>query len=854
MPDNMQIPPALAPNVEPQPTSYVNPQEVAMAKAQTGAPLAHPGTPNVSEDPRAPESMQQVLDLRSGKVQPVPTSQIASLVSSGMYELPSKGDQYVIHKETGKLIQIPNNNYKNAMQSGEFLPANDHDIRQEMYKQKYGDKGLEAFATATARGATLGLSDVALRASGVSAGRLAGLEEANPTLSLTGEIVGTAGAALLPVGPAALATKAGVVAERAAVRVAEKAVIEAGITGAAAKSIVGKVVPGMVGGAVEASFYGVGNVISEDMLGKADFNAENLIAGAGAGAILGAGFGGAFAAIREAAPVVANIAKEKLEKTGITNKVENARELLGGKAKVWEKKLARDPNFGDDVVHALQDENKIGLSEFDSIEKVSEKVQNFKQNSGERVSAELSKISNIAEKNPEILPEAKDVFKRLRKEAESAAAELEASKGVPLPENKAEHAAIMQYKEQYELLENAAAKGERLDVNKLQDMRKNLDIKAQYDRTSNTDPVRIITARTMRGAMRTEIDNLADRAGSVVGQDILAPLKAANRDYHIAASIADSVEEKAAKGVAGASLKDIAMGILLEHGVGGKFTIALAAMKKLIQSDFRRKMVILGNVEKANVAMNKLVDSSAGKFFTAGVNAGGTAVKAQTIRSLSEFELSKNAEGKRAKTQQEAFNNISANLRSLAASPQRTLELTNKHTAGIHDVAPNTSAALDMIGANALAFLGSKMPTRVSEPGIMAREYKPSSLELSKFERYINAVQDPKQVLEHFSNGKMSREEAETIKTVYPNLFGRMQDKAMEFIGANPNLPYQKKLQLGILLDTNTDPSLNPQSILALQHNFQAANQEPAQTGASSQKSSQNLQKSDRMSLGPEED
>jgi hypothetical protein len=854
MPDNIQIPPALTPNVGPQPTQYVNPQEVSQALNEPVAPQSNPGAPNISEDPRAPESTQQLLDIRSGKIQPVPTSQVASLVTSGHYELPTDGQQYVVHKETGDLLQIPNTGYKNAISSGEFLPANDHDIRQEMYKQKYGDSGLEALATGAARGATLGLSDVALRGAGVSAGRLAGVEVANPGLSITGEVVGTVAGALAPVGPLAGAAKVGGMAENVAIRTAERAIEKAGINNPIAKSIVGKIVPGMVGGAVEGSVYGVGQLISEDMLGKADFNAENLAASVGAGALLGAGFGAGFSALKEAAPAVVNMAKDKLEKAGFSDVKKNAQELLGVSDSKWAKYTKHDKNLADDVVKVLKDENKVGLSITDDAETISKKIENFKQSSGEKIGAELENIKAGAEKAPEILPDAKELYKKLETKAYNAAKEMELAEGVAAPEKAADYAAAKKYEEQYTALRKATKEGQKIDIDQLQKMRQSLDEASKWDFQKNVDPVKIAIAKTMRQTMREEIDLLANRAGAVLGTDIEASLKAANRDYYVASKIADHAAAKAAKGSPGLGLKDILTGMIFEHVGGGAVASSVVAVKKAIQSDFRRKMVVLGHVEKANVAINKLIDSSAGKFFTAGVNAAGQSVKVREIKNLTEFELAKNAEGKKAKTQQEAFNNISSNIRSLAASPQRTLELTNKHTAGIHDVAPNTSGALDMIGANAINFLNSKLPTRNSEPGIMSRQYQPSGLEMSKFERYVNAVQNPKQVIEHFSEGKMSREEAETIKSVYPDIFSRLQDKAMSYIGANPNLPYQKKLQLGILLDTNTDPSLNPQNILKLQNNFQTQPEQPSQGGSSSQKGLQSIEKSNRLSLSNEED
>jgi hypothetical protein len=96
----------------------------------------------------------------------------------------------------------------------------------------------------------------------------------------------------------------------------------------------------------------------------------------------------------------------------------------------------------------------------------------------------------------------------------------------------------------------------------------------------------------------------------------------------------------------------------------------------------------------------------------------------------------------------------------------------------------------------------------------------PSQHDLAIFQRYLQAVENPESVFKDMEAGRLSHESAEALRAVYPNLFSQLRDKTMEFISENPKLPYNKKLQLGVLLDIPTDESLLPQNVLGLQSMF----------------------------------
>ena len=206
---------------------------------------------------------------------------------------------------------------------GRVIP--EEEVKREAEFAEAGEKPVLASAVAAIRGATLGTSDILLKQTGLlSEQELQDLERANPTASIVGEVAGTVAPALLS-GGAGLAGRAAVsklVSQGMAKEAAELAVSKMGnslvnkiaaaspsaiaesigaIAGAKAtgklaettSKVIKSAVNLGVGSAVEGALFGTGKLISEDQLGNAEFNAENLLATLGESAVLGGVLGGA---------------------------------------------------------------------------------------------------------------------------------------------------------------------------------------------------------------------------------------------------------------------------------------------------------------------------------------------------------------------------------------------------------------------------------------------------------------------------------------------------------------------------------------------------------------------------------
>ena len=215
-----------------------------------------------------------------------------------------------------------------AMKDGAKVITQDQ-LKQEKDFAEAEESPVLAGALATMRGASAGFSDLLAKQTGlITEQKLRNLQEAHPTISAGFEVAGAVAPVLFS-GGAGLAGRAAVqrmIAEGMTKEAAELAVSKMGqsvvnkiasaapsamidsigaIAGAKAAPLVGKALSKTtsnvinkavtlgIGSSVEGAMFGVGKLISEDQLGNAEFNAENLLATIGESAALGGVLGGA---------------------------------------------------------------------------------------------------------------------------------------------------------------------------------------------------------------------------------------------------------------------------------------------------------------------------------------------------------------------------------------------------------------------------------------------------------------------------------------------------------------------------------------------------------------------------------
>jgi hypothetical protein len=141
------------------------------------------------------------------------------------------------------------------------------------------------------------------------------------------------------------------------------------------------------------------------------------------------------------------------------------------------------------------------------------------------------------------------------------------------------------------------------------------------------------------------------------------------------------------------------------------------------------------------------------------------------------------------------------------------MEHLAKQTAPISDFMPNVAISLSRISADALNVLQQAKPNLVkSSP--LDMEKNPSQVEISKFNKLANFIDDPASTLSHVAHGTLTMNHVKVLQSLYPNLLSNMQQAVMNHLidhqakdGAT--IPYATKMGLSRLLGQPLDSSIH---------------------------------------------
>jgi hypothetical protein len=209
------------------------------------------------------------------------------------------------------------------------------------------------------------------------------------------------------------------------------------------------------------------------------------------------------------------------------------------------------------------------------------------------------------------------------------------------------------------------------------------------------------------------------------------------------------------------------------------------------------------------------------------------------------FGVSAPAADKKKGKQQVAdlYHARSAEIRALTApgvngAPEMRMEARSKmadRLAPVRAANPLLADRIESNRANAVAFLASKLPRKPDLPG-MGHPYRegdtwqPSDMEMRGWARYVAAVEDPHGIVERLATGEVTPEDAEAMRSVYPEMYAQVQTEIMGQLGElRARLPYQRRLALSIFSGVPVDPALDPRVLAVLQGSFASSKEAPAE-------------------------
>ncbi len=692
--------------------------------------------------------------------------------------------------------------------------------------KKYGDVPLKAAALGAARGLSFGVSDQALVKSGLSTQEeLSEIKERNKIASLTGEVGATIASAFVSSTPVAAVSKAGLAAEKFAEKAFMNALASEGKK-SIAKEIVKKSIPKALGSAVEGAAYGAGQLVSEDALGDSTLTAENLLASAGTGALLGAVAGGIFEAPKALIPI-----KDKatsVVKSKIGDPTDAALDLFGVSATQRAKLKSQNKQFVDDLPAWTVEKANLGL--FTDNESLKNNIIKVRKEAGEKIGTLMKSMDDAALTNPTLLPTNREVYSSIAKNMSDDILDKYSS----IPGFKEQIRPVKSIRNDFIKL---AQKEGQVNASELHKLRMKVDELIKFDKAPGTFTLKEKALSDVRFMLNDEINNIAKKASALDTQgqlsSILPELLQANKDFSYASRLIPNIEKKVEKEAAKKgifNLTDImtgAAGASIDPTLG----LGTVVVKKLMEADVRRRIVLLANMEKQNRAINARISSNVKGFFENIQKPAKTILRTTILKS----SISTDENGKKPKDKKEAFKNIQSNINKLSSDPEALSNMLSKRTMHVEKIAPNITEKVTENTLRGLQFLQTKLPKQTvdmdSAKLFSKREFSPSDFQMAKFERYLEVVENPVSALEDLKEGSLTREAAETLKVVYPNLFKKMQSGVLDNLEKNKEvIPYSKRIQLGILLDVPTDVSLKPEYVAALQANLGIQEQQPKST------------------------
>lgn len=247
---------------------------------------------------------------------------------------------------------------------------------------------------------------------------------------------------------------------------------------------------------------------------------------------------------------------------------------------------------------------------------------------------------------------------------------------------------------------------------------------------------------------------------------------------------------------------------------------------------------VLAHLESLGQKVSDRIDAAVSTLVRGGVKASSIG-RGEVAAGIAHYH------GMEAAARVAAFNRRKGQVEDLTADPEVFSQRIEDHANGLRTHAPQTAQAMQVASARAAQFLASKIPHAPPGRGPLAPEWQPSDVEMSRWMRYYDAVQNPMSILKQAATGTITPEAIEAVRTVYPDLFAKMQgavvDKLTDPRADRP--PYQSRLGLSAIMGYSLDGSAMPGFLLRTQQSFVRA-PPPAQKATPSR--ADNLQVANR--------
>lgn len=678
-------------------------------------------------------------------------------------------------------------------------------------------------------GEVAGLALPALLSGGTAAaarGAVGGVEAAS-TLGRGAELLGTAGRAITAPTRALGAIAEGV----------------GGVgTAALGEGVLGRAASAAIRGGVEMVPYSVGEAYSRARIEDKDLTAEHLLAAAGHGALMGGAFGGGLslagsglgAALRgtgkiaeAAAPKVRALA----EKLGVDSVplsldalvVDQAIKATGANLSQVQKLRAMGAEAEQRVARLITEEVP-KLAEKDlarvSREELAAHGEALRKRAGKEIDAAISGLDSAIEKGAE-RPNLAAVVTAAREQIAPVIAATEELGG---------KAGVL--KKTLSGLDQIVERGEEMTFSRMHDLRQKIDSKIKWGpaEVSLSKEQRAVNdaLKDLRSSFEAEIQRAGDAAAAKEGAEFATRWAESKGEYQAAKWLRDAAERGAAGeqrnatmglremlgGGAGAQVGSTVGAALGPVGaaVGGVVGGALGAVANNTARRF-------GNQAVASLAA-KAIETDVVRAVTQTIEGTNAAkitdfLKRKTPNLAPVVAEVERVEGRQKRSAQREYEERHRALVAFRTAPEAVLArtLSNAPEEVRQQLAAKTTQVAEYLASKAPAPIGGNPLMPQADPG----RVDPAARD--RWLRRARAADDPQSVLDDMRKGKLTRDAAETVRDLYPRLYGQITGQIMgELATRKEPLSFAQSQQLHVLLGVPVDVSQAPAYVAAVQH------------------------------------
>ena len=227
------------------------------------------------------------------------------------------------------------------------------------------------------------------------------------------------------------------------------------------------------------------------------------------------------------------------------------------------------------------------------------------------------------------------------------------------------------------------------------------------------------------------------------------------------------------------------------------------------------KIAALTTLEKQNQKVDRQIQSAINGF----INPQDVDQMPTSFDSLKQTSFTK-PYAKSLDDRIEAFNVRLGEIVDAASDLNSLNERIIRNTQAVNLIAPQVAAELLAKGVEASQFLLSKAPKNpiMDELQPQKTDWRPSDAELAKFERYVEAVENPLQIFKDLKARIITNEQVETIKTLYPTIYSKLVLGIKEKVSTRKQpLTYAQRNQLSVLFQQPLTQLHRPQVLAYLQ-------------------------------------